>query len=183
MEQREAKVQSPEELFYELLAKMPENMRLHDKLAGEKIVLYKVKEDYAETLEDLDIESPPRLYPENVAYDALGLYMTDRKILALQKQINGLNYQGDWTKFLSLHGRKVEVEPLSDRRIDHSTEGAFLKGSSRKKSGSVTDISLTPSDGGWVKFKGKFAAGLEWQAAPLFDINNDYAPLFRVELL
>ncbi len=175
--------QPVEELFYGLMARMPENMRFYKELVGTRNLLSDIQKNYEQTLEAIDVETPASVQPENIAYEALGHYLTGRKIQRVQKVINGLESQGDWFRFFALHGKRIEIEPLGDGRIDAFSEGGFFRATDHKKIGTVKEISLTPSDGGYIKFAGKYTAGITRLAAPLFDRDNDYAPLFRVELL
>src|SRR5258708_40083438 len=125
---------------------MPEDMRFYDELRGTRNLLEDIQKNYAATLEALDIDTPSSLQPANIADEALGHYLNGRKIENLEKVIRGLDSRGSPTSRLLLQGRRVEVEPLADRKIEHSGESVFFKASSHKKGGTITHISLKPSD-------------------------------------
>ena len=122
--QAEARVQSQEGLFYELLEQMPENMRLYQELVAKQHSAYDAMQSHRLKLADIDINSRPSSHPEETAYVALGLYVMDRRHGAIQAEMRELDLTGGWPKLWGLRGREVRVEPLGDIfKIKTNTDG------------------------------------------------------------
>lgn len=183
--QAEVKTETPEELFYRLMEQMPANMALYQELQQERNDLWTQLKSYRNSLIDkVDITQTAETHPQGVAYNALGLYVVERKIMALEKQMHDLDYAGEWTKFIDLHGRKVRVEPLGDIwKIDEIAPGHNYIGSTkRQKAGTLIELNLRPSEGGRLHFKTRFSGDNHRSASPLFD-HLKREPQFRVEFL
>jgi hypothetical protein len=182
VEGSEAKTQTPEELFYEMLAQMPENMRLYQQLQQKERSFYDKHQAHNSRLADIDIDLPAHLHPEDVITGAMALYLADRNLQAVRKQMRELDSAGDWAKFLALRGRGILVTPINNSRIHKSIDGSFMGNIRDAKEGRVRKIQLTPSDGGWIEFNGKIFKGTDLSADPLFDPRT-FEPKYEIELM
>jgi hypothetical protein len=184
LSQGEDKTKSPEDLFYQLLEQMPANMTLYEELQDRRNDLWTMRKSYDSRIESIDINAALESHPPEVAYGALGLYVLDRKISALERQMQELDRAGDWIEFIDLHGRKVRVEPLGDvHKIATIAPGNnYIGGTKRAKAGTLTEIRLRPSEGGVIHFRTKLSGDSHRSAHPLFD-HFKKEPQFNIELL
>jgi hypothetical protein len=182
VEEGESKTQTPEELFYELLAQMPENMRLYQQLRQKERSFYDKHQAHSSRLADIDIDLPAHLHPQEITTGAMALYLADRNLQSVRKQMREMDVAGDWAKFMALRGRDILVTPIEDSRIHKSIDGSFMGSIRDTKEGRVRKISLTPSDGGWIEFNGKIFKGTDLSADPLFDPYT-FEPHYEIELL
>jgi len=182
--QAEFKTESPEDLFYRLMEQLPANRTLYEELQSSRNTLLAMRRSYDGQIEAIDINAALESHPSEVAYEALGLYVVDRKINALEKQMNELDSAGDWTKFIDLHGRKVRVEPLGDTHgiATIAPGGNYISSTKKAKNGILNRLALRPSDGGYIQFRTKFSGDTHRSAHPLIDrLHNE--PQFKIELL
>jgi hypothetical protein len=182
--QAEVQTETPEELFFRLMEQMPANMTLYEELQNRRNDLRATRKSYGRRIEGIDLNLPLESHSEEVAYSALGLFVVDRKISVLEAQMYELDNAGDWTKFMDFRGRKVRVEPLGDIwKITTIAPGHNYVGSTKRpKTGTLTQLSLRPSDGGYIRFKTKLSGDNYRSADPIFD-RFDKEPQFHIELL
>jgi hypothetical protein len=180
----EDKKETPEELFYRLMEQLPENMRLYQELVEKRNNLYEERRSSGSIVANIDIDAPPESHPEEGARDALGVYVADRRLRAVEKQLQELDDAGESVRFVGLQGRKVRVEPLGAiHKIATIARGNnYIGGTKRSKTGTLTELRLRPSEGGVIEFKTRFSGDSHLSAHPIFD-RHGQEPQFKIELL
>jgi hypothetical protein len=170
-----------------VLGNLQENMRVFDALNEELSIAQFILDRHELRLGNVDLETPDSL--DKLAVAALaGKVLTDKKIAALKADLSVI--ENDQRINKAFPSRYVGI-PLSISAIDPSVaelEALFYTNDPTRQtmyqqcSGTIEEIDLSPASGGLLRVM-SITRTQRYQAAPLFDRNQDYQPVFKVEQL
>ncbi|MDZ7786192.1 MAG: hypothetical protein U5L95_03665 [Candidatus Saccharibacteria bacterium] len=185
---------SGEEVFDELMVDYSEAMHDYQRALRGYIMLRYEENVSAHTtrLEDIDLNTPYAQQPDQLARDALAVWIHTEKLSMAQRDLHSMEREWDQEHrddISGLLGRKVKVAAIDPDRssigtskLNESGEYDGLGQWHDTVAGRLTGLNLDLDTGGGVVVKKPFSKK-HYSAYPLLSPNTACEPLYKIEFL
>lgn len=186
-EKEERVEETPQQFIDKKLTEMADRMRQYDKLLRQAKAVERVAEAAADPLSDLDIETPFREMPSEVAYKALGLLILQRKAADVKRQIEEVKFNVLEPELASsvLFGSMLRITARGDRSLEtKNLTGTDLGKYYDMREGAFRKMSFDVADGGAIEIRSRRTfSDRVFGAQPLIDRRNGYQPAFDIQVI
>lgn len=174
-----------------MLGRLALRMQTYDTLQQKLAIIDNEAEQFNEQLNDLDSSLNARDYTEDIAYNALGLVLANKRLDPIKRDLDDLWDQGSLDT-PSLYGRKATVKVHDPSKLNLirgykiDKHGEALQGLAKGYqvlSGRIDDYRFDHTNGGWLELMDTWRNRV-YAIRPLIfrDENGVYKPSYDIEL-